>query len=69
MARAARHFVDEALFVIFGKYLAENSKKLLNFVRQPYQLQWSCHVSPKNQHLALSQESPSGAAQCAEQRH
>ena len=36
MAREARHFVDEAFFVIFGKYLAEISKKLLNFVRQPY---------------------------------
>ena len=29
MARAARHFV-------FGKYLAEFSKMLLNFVRQPH---------------------------------
>ena len=36
MAREARHFVDEAFFVIFGKYLAEFSKKLFNFVRQPY---------------------------------
>ena len=26
MAREARHFVDEAFFVIFGKYLAEFSK-------------------------------------------
>ena len=34
MAREARHFVDEAFFVIFGKYLAEFSKKLLNFVPQ-----------------------------------
>ena len=29
MAREARHFVDEAFFVIFGEYLAEFSKKLL----------------------------------------
>ena len=36
MAREARHFVDEAFFVIFGKSLAEFSKKLVNFVRQPY---------------------------------
>ena len=36
MAREARHFVDEVFFVIFGKYLAEFHKKLLNFVRQPY---------------------------------
>ena len=36
MAREARHFVDEAFFVIFGKSLAEFSKKFLNFVRQPY---------------------------------
>ena len=41
MAREARHFVDEAvletfpIFCIFGKHLAEISKKLLNFVRQP----------------------------------
>ena len=32
MAREARHFVDEAFFVIVGKYSAEISKKLLNFV-------------------------------------
>ena len=35
MAREAHHFVDEAVFVISGKYLAEFSKKLVNFVRQP----------------------------------
>ena len=35
MAREARHFVDEAFLVIFGKYVSELSKKLLNFVRQP----------------------------------
>ena len=29
MAREARHFVDEAFFVIFGKYLAEFSKSCL----------------------------------------
>ena len=35
MAREARHFVDEAFFVIFGKYLAADfSKNLFNCVEK-----------------------------------
>ena len=48
MAREARHSVDEAFFAIFGKYLTECSKMLLNFVRQPKNKRLRHHVEAKH---------------------
>ena len=39
MESEARHFVDEAFFVISGKYLKKFQKSGLTFVHQPYREQ------------------------------